>query len=318
MSSRCIGESMRPCTAPGWPTSAMDDDHRRRSRSLPLCGLRNRTKTWLLAASVVTSGCAVQAAPGEKPEPVFRFWSGVHQSHFYTTKPKEAKSLIANYRQTDWRYEGIAFLGAPQANTASGIAPVHQYRARNGSHFDYSIDAAAAGNDAQWRDNGPAFYAFADGLEPLDAEPVYAFKSAITGARFFTAEAAERDAVLAGSPDNGFSYEGIAWYAYPAHGRPSEADVLRLSWTPPAEGDGVQGYKVYLQLKQHAPEHEAAELHEIVNLTSLEDPASPGIEYAIGTSGLALRSGDLPCFRITAYGESDESPFSDEVCTFIP
>lgn len=41
--------------------------------------------------------------------PLYRFWSDQKQGHFYTSSEAEKNSIIANYPDNIWRYEGIAW-----------------------------------------------------------------------------------------------------------------------------------------------------------------------------------------------------------------
>jgi hypothetical protein len=61
---------------------------------------------------------------------------------------------------------------------------------------------------------GVAYYAYAEGDQPVDAMPVYRFLNKTLGsAHFYTISEAEKDAVIANYPDV-FEYEGIAYYAF--------------------------------------------------------------------------------------------------------
>jgi hypothetical protein len=70
--------------------------------------------------------------------PVYRFWSGTLNTHFYTVREAERDKLIDNYSQV-WAYEGIAFY-AYVDNLGSGcpigIDPVYRFwSASLGTHF---------------------------------------------------------------------------------------------------------------------------------------------------------------------------------------
>ncbi|NLH43494.1 MAG: hypothetical protein GX448_16760 [Planctomycetes bacterium] len=56
-------------------------------------------------------------------KPVFRFWSPVLSSHFYTMSESERDSLIQN-RPDAWTYEGVAFYAYSLPNQRLGTNPV--------------------------------------------------------------------------------------------------------------------------------------------------------------------------------------------------
>jgi hypothetical protein len=79
-------------------------------------------------------------ATGTEPDtvPVYRFWSRILNTHFYTTSEAERDKLISNYAQM-WTYEGTAFyvysssLGSVHPR---GTYPVHRlWSSSLGTHF---------------------------------------------------------------------------------------------------------------------------------------------------------------------------------------
>jgi hypothetical protein len=271
---------------------------------------------FVLSALTLTIAPVFQSVALGTTTPVYRFWSGLHRTHFYTIKPDEAERLVAHHPASEWRYEGIAFVGFSTGDSSPDTEPVRQYRVEDGGVFDYHVGPTADAIDG-WQTHGVAFRAFPVGLEPEQALPVYAFVSALTGGRYFTQSNSDRDTVLAGSPDNSWLPDGIAWYALPANtARPAQS--IALSWVAAEPADDVDGYEIYLETKQHTPDEAVDQLLEVLDVGNLDDPSFPRVEYATGPLGLDLRSGDRPCFRIKAYGSGGASVFSSEVCTFIP
>jgi predicted outer membrane repeat protein len=70
--------------------------------------------------------------------PVFRFWSPVNSSHFYTISEEERDWLIADYPDI-WTYEGIVFYAYPEGRQPAGVKPVFRFwNPERGCHF-YTI-----------------------------------------------------------------------------------------------------------------------------------------------------------------------------------
>jgi hypothetical protein len=70
--------------------------------------------------------------------PVYRFWSDVSSSHFYTISEAEKDRLLDDPEA--WTYEGVAFHAYPQGAQPAGTEPVYRFwNASSGTHF-YTID----------------------------------------------------------------------------------------------------------------------------------------------------------------------------------
>ncbi len=65
-----------------------------------------------------------------------------------------------------------------------------------------------------WQAEGIAFYAYPDGMQPADAKPVYRFYNTNTGTHYFTIDETEAT-TLSTDQSYLYTYEGIAFYAYP-------------------------------------------------------------------------------------------------------
>lgn len=78
---------------------------------------------------------AADTEPGTAP--VYRFWSGTLNTHFYTVNQAERDKLVNNYSQT-WAYEGIAFYAYPNSpgyERPIGITSVYRLWSRTlGTH----------------------------------------------------------------------------------------------------------------------------------------------------------------------------------------
>jgi hypothetical protein len=148
--------------------------------------------------------------------PVYRFWSPVTGKHFYTIDAAEKDWLIETYSDV-WTFEGIVYYACVQANEPN-LLPVYRFwSSQLGGHF-YTIDEAEKDNlIAQypdvWTFEGPVFFAWPEGRQPVGARPVYRFWSDVLAGHFYTIDEAERDNLL-DQYQAVWTYEGIAWYAY--------------------------------------------------------------------------------------------------------
>ncbi len=97
--------------------------------------------------------------------PVYRFWSGTLNAHFYTTSEAERDKLISNYAQT-WAYEGTAFyVYSSSFYTAHprGTYPVYRlWSGSLGTHFFTAqateVDKLFALAPGVWDFEGAAWY----------------------------------------------------------------------------------------------------------------------------------------------------------------
>jgi len=157
---------------------------------------------------------------GAAPEPnatVYRFWSPVLSGHFYTVKETERDLLINQYPDV-WTYEGPVYraFGAP---IDAGLKPVYRFWSELVSSHFYTIseverDYLLNNYAYAWTYEGPVFYAYPQGQQPLGTKPVYRFWSALVSKHFYTISEAEKKAVQEQYSSNVWYLEGIAWYAY--------------------------------------------------------------------------------------------------------
>jgi hypothetical protein len=125
--------------------------------------IANWSTTW------VYEGISYYAFPEDAVEgllPVYRFWSSVNESHFYTIDEAERDSVIATYPVHIWAYEGVAFYAYGAGDQPSGTMPVYRFWSGTyGSHF-YTSDEAekdfviATYPPHIWAFEGIAWYAF--------------------------------------------------------------------------------------------------------------------------------------------------------------
>ena len=147
-------------------------------------------------------------------QPVFRFWSDAHQSHFFTQSVVERDRVIEIYPDRVWKYEGVAF-GA-HTEQISGTVPVFRFWSDvHGAHF-YTASATerdrviATYAPNVWQYESVAFYAYPSAT--TGSNPVYRFWSPTHRAHFFTATWAEYNAVRTRFSPQVWSYEGHAFW----------------------------------------------------------------------------------------------------------
>jgi|GEM_PF-550100 len=141
---------------------------------------------------------------------VYRFYSEVYTSHFYTINDQERNQLLTN---TDWQYEGVA--AQAQTDNINQTTALYRFWSEGyRSHF-YTTSVSERDqlieSDANWSYEGVAYYVYTQPSEETTA--FYRFWSARYQSHFYTASETEKDFLVAN--DANWIYEGIAYYAKP-------------------------------------------------------------------------------------------------------
>ncbi len=178
-------------------------------------GLRGDDDLSANGAIVDSGGPAVVGQPGCAP--VYRFWKASDNTHFFTIKESEKDKLIRDFSNI-YTYEGPACYAFPAGQQPEGALPVYRFwKPSDNTHF-YTIKESE--KDKLIRDypliytyEGPAYYAFLAGQQPVGAVPVYRFWKASDNTHFYTTKASERDKLISLFSDI-FTFENIVWYAY--------------------------------------------------------------------------------------------------------
>jgi len=170
----------------------------------------------------VVAGPTTPGAVGDKVR-VYRFWNPVAaNAHFFTPDERETSHILAT--DPAWRPEGIAFVAiAPWLADDGGYCqegrPVFRfYSSVFQSHFwtmDEQEVAQITAHDRNWTWEGVAFCAHALSEQVPGLVPVFRFWSPKFGKHFFTASRAEAEHIWSGA-DSNWTFEGTAFYAYPA------------------------------------------------------------------------------------------------------
>ncbi len=142
---------------------------------------------------------------------VYRFWSPRYNGHFFTISEGEKDHIIANL-QHDWSYEGIAYYAFNEP--VLGAVPLYRFwSGRYNGHFftisENEKDHIKANLQRDWSYEGIAYYVY-----PADGESrtaVHRFWSDRYKHHFYTTSVGERDNIIA-NLQRDWTYEGIAYY----------------------------------------------------------------------------------------------------------
>jgi hypothetical protein len=168
-----------------------------------------------LGSSTLTVNYTTTGARSNRT-PVYRFWSPVTLSHFYTADEAERDMLIDEHPHI-WSYEGTAYQAPIDAGDI-GASPVYRFWSpTRGGHL-YTIDETEkntilAKSANAWTYEGVAFHAFASAKQAAGTAPVYRFQSLGLGYDFYTVDETEKR-MLMDKYSAVWTYKGIAWYAY--------------------------------------------------------------------------------------------------------
>ncbi len=148
---------------------------------------------------------------------VHRFWCEAISSYLYTAKTKEKDKLIKNAAGV-WVYQGVEYQALP-ADFEDGSAPVYRFWSDTLRTHYYTIDVAERNKliyeaSATWVYEGEAFWAFPPNNRMSGTIPVYRFWSDAIKRHFYTTNEEQKDKLIAENWDV-WTYQGVAWYAYP-------------------------------------------------------------------------------------------------------
>jgi hypothetical protein len=96
--------------------------------------------------------------------PIYRFWSGTVNAHFYTIREAEKDKLISKYSHI-WTFEGVAFYAYADGFQPAGANAVYRFWSRiSGRHFftmrETERDKLISFYSSEWAYEGPAWYAY--------------------------------------------------------------------------------------------------------------------------------------------------------------
>jgi hypothetical protein len=150
---------------------------------------------------------------------IYRFWSPAYSHHFFTVSGAERDKLVTEQSGV-WTYETVAYYALPEAGVPNSL-PVYRFWSDTFKGHFYTIDEAEKDKLRDypaawfWTYEGPAWQAYPPTIQPEDTLPVYRFWSNTLGSHFYTMDEAEKNKLLAYPAAWFWTYEGIAWYAYP-------------------------------------------------------------------------------------------------------
>ncbi|MGB4442497.1 MAG: Ig-like domain-containing protein, partial [Coriobacteriia bacterium] len=144
------------------------------------------------------------------PVSVYRFYNGHLGTHFYTADEAEKASVQATLSHI-YAFEGEAY----RLNPANNTTPLYRfYKPSTGTHFYTASESEKANVQATlahlYAYEGPAYNVSADGgggTKPM----VWRFYNRLNGTHFYTADASERDSVIA-NLSHIYTLDGAAFY----------------------------------------------------------------------------------------------------------
>lgn len=151
--------------------------------------------------------------------PIYRFFNGIAQGHFFTGAPGERDFVIDSL--PIFSFEGTGFQALAAEDPSGGAQPVYRFFNANSQGHFFTQDPAerdfVINNLPSFSFEGIGFNAFTrpvplDGVDQDPAMPVYRFFNTVNSGHFFTIDPAERDFVTNNLPQ--YVFEGVGFYAY--------------------------------------------------------------------------------------------------------
>ncbi|MCA9386860.1 S8 family serine peptidase [Candidatus Dojkabacteria bacterium] len=159
----------------------------------------------------------VVITPSEDTKPVYRFFSPIFGTHFYTTSEIEKTDLIFN-KSDYWTFEGTAYnvyddtaKGKPVYRFWSGAYATHFFTSNESEKSEIALKYSSE----IWNFEGVAFNIPSSPV--AGSIPVYRFWSPSNSRHFFTTNENEKNNLINNFDDTIWSYEGVAFYAFPVN-----------------------------------------------------------------------------------------------------
>jgi predicted phosphodiesterase len=277
---------------------------------------------WLVLSALEALGGQGLTAGGQA---VYRFRSPEYSTYYYASSELEKETLL--YLQSPfWLYECVAWQAFP-ASTDPNLRPVYRLWSDRLWAHAMAIDGASmqAIMDAwdDWRDQGIAFYAYPEGMQPADARPVYSLWSESLRCPLYTASSEEKDRLLAaGGPS--WQYRGVAWYVRPFDPQPQPTvvkgpyflrpgpDCMTVAWQTDLPAVGRVSYGRQSTSEFWAQDPNLTTVH-LVTLTGLEPNTPYVFDLTPGGSegsGRTFRTvpGAGQLLRFVVYGDTRSLP----------
>jgi Repeat of unknown function (DUF5648) len=165
-------------------------------------------------------------------------------------------------------------VGPPIASAPAGETVVYRfYEPSSNDHFFTSSLAErnsiiANFPPSTWTYEGVAFDAFT--TQVPGSVPLYRFWSPQYVGHFFTAVQSEKDSVIANFPASTWTYEGVAFYVYPANSTAAKAESVYRFWSP--------------TFHQHFYTASAGEQAEIVATDAPSEWTYEGVNFKVPTN----------------------------------
>ncbi len=132
----------------------------------------------------------------------------------------------------------LASLGSAPPGAPGSVAIYRFWSPANSTHF---FTASAAEKDAilrtypatTWTYEGVAFRAFP--TQVAGTVPLFRFWSPRLSGHFFTADSGEKDSIIANYPPSTWTFEGTAFFVYPADSAAAATTAVSRFWSPTSQ-----------------------------------------------------------------------------------
>jgi hypothetical protein len=164
---------------------------------------------------------------------------GFNTGRFEFTAPGDGLYRVSVEVSDAARNVGRSSTGYFRVDQASGLTPVYRFWSAALSRHFFTIreaerDKLINNYASVWAFEGIAYYVFADDAQS-GVVPVYRFWSATASAHFYTSSESEKTKLIDSFSDT-WTFEGVAFYAYPGGSEPAGTSAVFRFWSSTLAG----------------------------------------------------------------------------------
>ena len=214
------------------------------------------------------------------------------------------------------------------AYEAQGLAAVYRFVSpQTGKYFytpsETKRDDLVSNASSLWTLEGIAYYVHLSATD-ADLVPAYRFRSPHSGTYFWTISEAERDRLLSEFPDE-WTYEGLAFYAYPESSRPAGTKPVYRFWSASL---GAHFYTIdedekqrFVNTMRHLWSYESIAWYAF-DASPTDDPDDPGQTPETPSGGAYAFFGGADTvsyvLELKAYLDGQEARLDNTRVEFVP